>query len=74
MTVTFGCAKVGQFQFPGAAALGEFVVADIGIPSELAAEMRTYFLTPEQVGALLPTRGRNSHKGVFGKGWQLLAA
>jgi len=67
MTVTFGCAKAGQFQFPGAAVLGELVVADIGIPSELAAEAGTFFLTPEQVGGLLPTRSPNSHKGVFGK-------
>ena len=67
MTVTFGCAKVGQFQFPGAAVLGELVVADIGIPSEFTADMRTFFLTPEKVGDLLPTRSRNSHKGTFGK-------
>ncbi len=74
MTVTFGCAKAGQFQFPGAAILGELVVADIGIPSELAAEVRTFFLTPEQVGDLLPTRSRNSHKGVFGKGMAVVGS
>ncbi|MXX25535.1 MAG: hypothetical protein F4Z82_08850, partial [Caldilineaceae bacterium SB0668_bin_21] len=62
MTVTFGCAKVGQFQFPGAGVVGELAVADIGIPPELTADLRTFFLTPEQVSGLLPTRSRNSHK------------
>ena len=74
MTVTFGCAKAGQFQFPGAAALGELVVADIGIPSEFTSDMRTFFLTPEQVGDLLPTRSRNSHKGTFGKGMAVVGS
>ncbi len=74
MTVTFGCAKVGQFKFPGAAALGELVVADIGIPSNLTADMRTFFLTPEQVSVFLPTRSRNSHKGVFGKGMAVVGS
>ena len=74
MTVTFGCAKAGQFQFPGAAVLGELVVADIGIPSELAATLRTFFLTSEHVADLLPTRSRNSHKGVFGKGMAVVGS
>ena len=74
MTVTFGCAKTGQFQFPGAGVLGELVVADIGIPPELTADMRTFFLTPEQVGDLLPTRSRNSHKGTFGKGMAVVGS
>lgn len=74
MTVTFGCAKVGQFKFPGAAALGELVVADIGIPTNLTADMRTFFLTPEHVSGLLPTRSRNSHKGVFGKGMAVVGS
>ena len=67
MTVTFGCAKTGHFMFPGAAALGELAVADIGIPPELTAETRTFFLAPEQIAEFLPTRSRNSHKGTFGK-------
>ncbi len=67
MTVTFGCAKTGHFTFPGAAALGDLAVADIGIPPELTAETRTFFLAPEQIAEFLPTRSRNSHKGTFGK-------
>ena len=74
MTVTFGCAKAGQFLFPGAAVLGELVVADIGIPAELTVDMQTFFLTPEQVADLLPTRGRNSHKGIFGKGMAVVGS
>ena len=74
MTVTFGCAKIGHFQFPGAAILGELVVADIGIPPELTADIRTFFLTPEQIAALLPERSRNSHKGTFGKGMAIVGS
>ena len=74
MTVTFGCAKTGHFQFPGAAVLGELVVADIGIPPELTADVRAFFLTPEQIADLLPTRGRNSHKGSFGKGMAVVGS
>ena len=74
MTVTFGCAKIGHFQFPGAATLGELVVADIGIPPDLTADMRSFFLTPEQLADLLPTRGRNSHKGTFGKGMAVVGS
>ena len=74
MTVTFGCAKSGHFQFPGAAILGELVVADIGVPPELAAGIRTFFLTPEQTAGLLPERSRNSHKGSFGKGMAVVGS
>ncbi len=74
MTVTFGCAKTGHFQFPGAAILGELVVADIGIPPELTADLRTFFLTPEQIADHLPTRSRNSHKGTFGKGMAVVGS
>ena len=74
MTVTFGCAKTGQFQFPGAAALGELVVADIGIPAEVTVDSRTFFLTPEKMAEILPTRSRNSNKGAFGKGMAVVGS
>ena len=74
MTVTFGCAKAGHFQFPGAGFVGELAVADIGIPPDLTADLRTFFLTPEQVSGLLPTRSRNSHKGSFGKGMAVVGS
>lgn len=72
MTVTFGCAKTGHFQFPGAAILGDLVMADIGIPPELTADILTFFLTPEYVAGLLPERSNNSHKGTFGKGMAIV--
>ncbi len=74
MTVTFGCAKAGHFQFPGAGVIGELAVADIGIPAELTADLQTFFLTPEQVRGLLPTRSHNSHKGSFGKGMAVVGS
>ncbi len=37
LTVTFGCPKLGQFAFPGAARLGTLFVADIGLSAELTA-------------------------------------
>lgn len=72
MTVTFGCAKTGHFQFPGAAILGDLVMADIGIPPELTADILTFLLTPEYVAGLLPERSNNSHKGTFGKGMAIV--
>ncbi len=69
LTVTFAAAKIGQFRFPGAAATGELVVADIGIDPE-ADPLRTVPLelaTPEAVQALLPARPRDAHKGTFGR-------
>src|SRR5689334_1708143 len=35
LTVTFAAAKLGQFVFPAAEAVGELIVADIGIPADL---------------------------------------
>ncbi len=67
VTVTFAYAKRGHFLFPGAAALGQLVVADIGIAPGLAEEIRTFVLSPLYVAPLLPARNRVSHKGSFGK-------
>ncbi len=67
ITVTFGFAKHGHYQFPGADAVGRLIVADIGIPPELSAEVHTFLITQELVQAWLPPRPRLSHKGTFGK-------
>jgi len=67
LTVTFGCPKVGQFRFPAAEVLGQLIVADIGIPSELLKPMKLELATGEMVRALLPQRPLNAHKGTFGK-------
>ncbi|MGD2164924.1 MAG: NAD(P)H-hydrate dehydratase [Anaerolineae bacterium] len=67
LTVTFAYPKIGHFRFPGAAALGELVVADIGIDPALAEGVGLELATPTMVRRWLPARPANSHKGTFGK-------
>ncbi|HUT16634.1 MAG TPA: NAD(P)H-hydrate dehydratase [Anaerolineae bacterium] len=67
VTVTFGFPKVGQFLFPGAAYVGELVIADIGIPAKLSREVDLEVNTPAQIRGLLPKRPADAHKGTFGK-------
>ena len=67
LTVTFAYPKVGFFNFPGAGALGELLVADIGIPAGLADEILLDAATHDSVRPLLPARPRDGHKGTFGK-------
>jgi len=73
LTVTFAFPKIGQLAFPGANAVGELVVADIGIPTEWASAERfgarslLDVATAREIAALLPARPRASHKGTFGK-------
>jgi len=67
-TVTFGAAKPGLLTFPGAEAVGLLHVADIGMPADLPELARAPLLIDaHEVGARLPQRPRNSHKGTFGK-------
>ncbi len=69
VTVTFAAAKHGLFVFPGAEAVGELVIADIGLPQDLPelVNIGLDLADGEQVKRILPTRKRNSHKGTFGK-------
>jgi NAD(P)H-hydrate epimerase len=67
LTVTFAYPKVGHFRFPGAGALGELVVADIGIDPALAENVNLEVVTPAMVRAWLPARPPDAHKGTFGK-------
>jgi len=74
VTVTFGFPKRGQLLFPGAEYVGKLIVADIGIPPELAEEIQAgaqrvspLLATPEMVRELLPERPIGAHKGTFGK-------
>jgi NAD(P)H-hydrate epimerase len=71
LTVTFAYPKPGHFLFPGAAACGDLIVADIGVSPPLTRELlgppTLEVATAEQVGALLPDRPRDAHKGTFGK-------
>ncbi len=69
LTVTFGAPKIGQFRFPGASALGELVIADIGSRADLPAveEVRLGLATADDVRALLPPLPLEAHKGTCGK-------
>jgi NAD(P)H-hydrate epimerase len=66
-TVTFGFAKWGHFQHPGAEACGLLAVADIGIPAELSQEITAECIEYRQLAAWLPKRPANAHKGTFGR-------
>ena len=68
LTVTFAAAKLGQVVYPGAAAVGELVPVDIGIPPWLAAETGDAHLLVDaaHAAALLPPRPATGHKGTFG--------
>ena len=68
LTVTFAGPKRGHFIFPGAAACGELVVADIGIDPALPAVKRVplELATAELARDLLPARPADGHKGTFG--------
>lgn len=68
-TVTFAAAKRGQVIFPGARAVGELIVADIGTPDDLA-ELEAIDLdlaSAALIKGLLPARSIDSHKGTYGR-------
>jgi NAD(P)H-hydrate epimerase len=68
-TVTFEAAKLGQLQYPGAAALGTLHVAALDLPATLPARdgIRRTLLDAGTVKALLPPRPPDANKGTFGK-------
>lgn len=66
LTVTFGGPKRGHFCFPGAAACGELVVADIGL-APFAKEVALELATANTMASWLPARPADGHKGTFGK-------
>lgn len=67
VSVTFAYPKLGHLAFPGAAACGQLVVADIGTDPRLADDIRLNVADAEMVRALLPARPADAHKGTFGK-------
>ena len=67
LTVTFAGPKRGHFVFPGATAVGELVVADIGITPEMIGDVPVEVATLEMARDLLPPRPKDGHKGTFGK-------
>lgn len=66
VTVTFAYPKVGHLRFPGAAAIGDLVVADIGLPADLVGDVRLELATADLVRNWLPGRPGSAHKGTFG--------
>ena len=65
-TVAFHRPKPGHFLFPGRAHTGALTVAGIGLPPALDDVPGLRVLAPDDVGALLPPRPRDAHKGTFG--------
>lgn len=63
-TVTFFRKKPGHLLYPGRALCGEVVVADIGIPAEVLAEVEPAAAenSPDLWGARFPWPGADSHK------------
>lgn len=67
ITVTFGAAKIGHLLYPGAGYVGELVVTDIGIPSELLEKAAfVEFVDSEFASKLVKPRSRTAHKGSYG--------
>lgn len=69
LTVTLAAAKPGHLLFPGAEAVGDLIVADIGIPDtqKEISSVELELATKQAVRALLPARPKNAHKGTFGR-------
>jgi len=67
LTVTFAYPKTGLLRFPGAEAVGELAVADIGVPPELADDVTLELAAPAMIRAWLPDRSHSAHKGTFGR-------
>lgn len=68
VTVTFGFPKLGQFTMPGAEAVGELQIDDIGIPQELGrlAQCGAAVATADELAELLPPLLPDAHKGSQG--------
>ena len=68
-TLALGLPKVGHFLGPGANAVGELLVDDIGIPHALLAGegLRQSLITQDTAAKLLPPRARDVHKGTCGR-------
>jgi NAD(P)H-hydrate epimerase len=68
LTVTFAAFKIAHIFAPAADAMGDLVVADLGIPPALVeqAEGGLHLLDAEELAALVPERPAAGHKGDFG--------
>ena len=68
-TITLGLPKPGHFLCPGAAAAGELLVDDIGIPSSLlqAEELQLSLLDAGTAASVLLPRPMDAYKGTCGR-------
>lgn len=68
VTVTMGLPKVPMVTHPGAAQVGELIVADIGFPDDLTTspEFNINMVDAPDLLDLLPERPDDSHKGTYG--------
>lgn len=69
-TVTFALPKTGLYLYPGAEMVAELEVRDIGIPALLLSDVAASDIATideDQVGALLPARAADAHKGTSGR-------
>ena len=66
-TITLGFPKPGLFRLPGAERAGKITVADIGIPTYLAEQATTEFITNDWASSVLPERPLEANKGSFGR-------
>ena len=69
ITLTFGFAKTGLYQYPLRSYCGKISVIPIGFPAEtIQTAKRTFTITNSSiVKKILPKRDQNSNKGTFGK-------
>lgn len=67
LTVSLHLPKRGYFTGEGAGYTGRLVVADIGMPMTLSADVETELITKETVSATLPRRPIDSNKGTVGR-------
>lgn len=70
-TVSFAAPKVAHVFPPTAAAVGELIVTDLGVPPALLDEVAVEegvldLMLLEELAALLPPRPADSHKGTWG--------
>ena len=71
VTVTFAAPKIPHVFAPAAAAVGEMVVAGLGLPGRLVEEAgepegEVHLLQGGDLAGLLPARQADSHKGDYG--------
>ncbi len=67
LTVTFAFPKWGQITHPGAARIGDLVIADIGIPEAVRIPDGPRLADARMAARWLPARPPDAHKGTFGK-------